>query len=152
MSPTCQSRSPMLINITYFLLVVWVANWQRITAMTKSGNCPIDVVYCGQVSLHQLQYLSRYELFSPIFGPVFLVQSGQTDRQTDRQKVMHSSPPCNLHRWAQKCLEGKLWSIPVCTERSQVPMSGARVWPGLETRAEVPNMSADTACLRPCTT
>ncbi len=25
-----------------------------------------------------------------------------TDRQTDRQKVTHMSPPCNLHRWAQK--------------------------------------------------
>ena len=22
--------------------------------------------------------------------------------QTDRQKVTHKSPPCNLHRWAQK--------------------------------------------------
>ena len=29
----------------------------------------------------------------------FLVQSGQTD---NRQTVMHMSPPCKLHRWAQK--------------------------------------------------
>ncbi len=26
----------------------------------------------------------------------------QTDRQTDRRKATHMSPPCNLHRWAQK--------------------------------------------------
>ncbi len=26
----------------------------------------------------------------------------QTDRQTDRQKATHMSPPCNMHRWAQK--------------------------------------------------
>ena len=26
----------------------------------------------------------------------------QTDRRTDRQKAMHRSPACNLHRWAQK--------------------------------------------------
>ena len=33
----------------------------------------------------------------------FLVKSRQTDdRQTDRQNVMHMSPPCKLHRWAQK--------------------------------------------------
>ncbi len=31
----------------------------------------------------------RYELLS-------------SDRQTDRQKVMHKSPLCNMHRWAQK--------------------------------------------------
>ncbi len=32
----------------------------------------------------------------------FLVQSRRTDGRTDRQKVMHMSPLCNLHRWAQK--------------------------------------------------
>ncbi len=37
--------------------------------------------------------------FSPIFGQV------QTDRQTDRQKTAHMSPPCNVHRWAQKVLK-----------------------------------------------
>ncbi len=26
----------------------------------------------------------------------------QTDRRTDGQKAMHMSPPCNMHRWAQK--------------------------------------------------
>ncbi len=26
------------------------------------------------------------------------------DRQTDRQKVTHMSPPCNMHRWAQKLI------------------------------------------------
>ncbi len=43
-----------------------------------------------------LTYFLRYELFSPIFGQV------RTDGRTDRQKAMHMSPPCNLHRWAQK--------------------------------------------------
>ncbi len=28
----------------------------------------------------------------------------QTDRQTDGQKVMHMSPLCKVHRWAQKCI------------------------------------------------
>ncbi len=30
------------------------------------------------------------------------VTDGQTDRRTDGQKAMHKSPPCNMHRWAQK--------------------------------------------------
>ncbi len=33
---------------------------------------------------------------------VLKVTDRRTDGQTDRQKVMHMSPPCNLHRWAQK--------------------------------------------------
>ncbi len=28
-----------------------------------------------------------------------------TDRQTDRRKVMHMSPSCKLHRWAQKSFQ-----------------------------------------------
>ena len=33
-------------------------------------------------------------------------------RQTDRQKATHKSPPCNLHRWAQKlCLEVQILSF-----------------------------------------
>ncbi len=34
------------------------------------------------------------------------------DRLTDRRKVIHMSPPCNLHRWAQK------WTV----------LSGQLVW------------------------
>ncbi len=34
-----------------------------------------------------------------IFGQV------HTDRWTDRQKVMHMSPPCKMHRWAQKLIK-----------------------------------------------
>ncbi len=30
------------------------------------------------------------------------VTDGQTARLTDRQKAMHMSPPCNMHRWAQQ--------------------------------------------------
>ena len=30
------------------------------------------------------------------------VTDGWTDRQKDGQKVMHKSPPCNMHRWGQK--------------------------------------------------
>ena len=39
-----------------------------------------------------LQYFLRYELFSSLnFGQI---TDGQTDRQTDRQKVMYMSPLC----------------------------------------------------------
>ncbi len=38
------------------------------------------------------KYFWLYELFSPIFGPV---------QSTDRQKAVHISPSCNLHRKAQ---------------------------------------------------
>ncbi len=60
----------------------------------------MNVVYYGKISCSYLQYLLRYELFSPIFGQVRTDR--QTDGQTDRQKAMHMSPPCNMHRWAQK--------------------------------------------------
>ncbi len=30
-----------------------------------------------------------------------------TEVQTDRHKVMHMSPPCKMHRWAQKCSNAK---------------------------------------------
>ncbi len=38
---------------------------------------------------------------------LFSVKSRQTDRWTDRRKVMHMSPPCNVHRWAQKMTQQK---------------------------------------------
>ena len=41
---------------------------------------------------------------------------------------------------------------PVSMARSQVPTSGARVWPGLDSSAAVPNMRADTACFLRCMT
>ena len=46
--------------------------------------------------LHNLDKGGTYFLvnyFLVIFGPV---------QTTDRQKAMHMSPPCNVHRWAQK--------------------------------------------------
>ncbi len=43
---------------------------------------------------YELYYHVRYELLSSV--------NFVTDRQTDRQKVTHKSPPCNLHRWAKK--------------------------------------------------
>ena len=60
------------------------------------AHCPMSEVYCGQVSFGQLEYFLRYELFSPI--------SVKSRVQTTdyRQKAVHTSPPCNLHRWAQK--------------------------------------------------
>ena len=42
---------------------------------------------------HFWGYCLKYELFSTTFG---LVQT------TDRQKVTHRSPLCNMHRWAKK--------------------------------------------------
>ena len=47
--------------------------------------------------------LEPFDLYLLIW---FLVQSIRTDRwtdgRTDRQKVTHMSPPCKMHRWAQK--------------------------------------------------
>ncbi len=34
-------------------------------------------------------------------GLILRVISYNLFAQTDRQKVTHKSPPCNLHRWAQ---------------------------------------------------
>ena len=42
--------------------------------------------------------------------------------------------------------------IPVCNVRSHVPMRGANVCPGFETRAAVPNIKADTAFFLLCMT
>ncbi len=47
----------------------------------------------------------RFEIYfqDMDYCPVsFLVQSGQTDGQTDGQKVTHMSPPCKVHSWAQR--------------------------------------------------
>ncbi len=62
-------------------------------------------------------------LFSPIFGQV-----QTTDRQTtDRRKVMHMSPPCNLHRWAQK----RRSPTKVCKTLSSASGVGYPVNPGV---------------------
>ncbi len=42
------------------------------------------------------------------------VTDGRTDRRTDRQKAMHMSPPCNMHRWAQKSYITGLRCLSVC--------------------------------------
>ncbi len=38
----------------------------------------------------------------------------QTDGRTDGQKAMHMSPPCSMHRWAQKL---KLHTFPEIAHR-----------------------------------
>ena len=43
-----------------------------------------------------------------------------SDSQTDRQKVMHMSPPCKMHRWAQ-------WNS-IVWEEAGMPFYGVR-WP-----------------------
>ena len=42
--------------------------------------------------------------------------------------------------------------LPVCRERTREPTRGAKLCPGLERRAEVPKMRAETACCRLCNT
>lgn len=37
-------------------------------------------------------------------------------------------------------------SLPVYAQSSQVPIRGAKVWPGLVTRATIPKRSAEAAC------
>lgn len=39
-------------------------------------------------------------------------------------------------------------SLPVWNASNQVPKIGAMVCPGLDTKAVMPNMSAETACVR----
>ena len=43
----------------------------------------------------------------------------------------------------------QITALPVCCDKNQVPMRGASVWPGLDRKAAVPNIRADTAFLRP---
>ena len=58
----------------------------------------------------------------PLFGPV------QTD---DRQKVMHKSPLCKLHRWAQKWVRRgvkgfydfmAVAALPICAKKHRLAM------------------------------
>ncbi len=53
----------------------------------------------------------------------FLIQSGQTDRQ----KATHVSPPCKVHRWAQKTtlLSWPRPNLPVCP---LAPQATAMQW------------------------
>ncbi len=99
-------KGPFVMCGSLSVTINHMLTWMCFRAyLTFSKYCPVRVVYCGQVSLCYIQYLLRYELFSPI-----LVTARQT---TDiLQKVMHMSPPCKVHRWA------KIWhvlSFPVIT-------------------------------------
>ncbi len=38
------------------------------------------------------------DIYEQMFISIYLIWISATDRQ----KAMHKSPPCNLHRWAQK--------------------------------------------------
>ncbi len=109
MSPTCHSNNTLLICWQEFFgwsqhqdqkkfqsqIIVhfqWIDSTSKASILTKNDmltwqkflECSsyflhINVVYCGKISGSYLQYFWRYELFSPIFGPV------QTDRRTDRK-------------------------------------------------------------------
>ncbi len=37
--------------------------------------------------------------------------SNRQPRQTGSQRAMHMSPPCRLHRWAQKLLQGNAITV-----------------------------------------
>ena len=115
------AQAPCLF-INHIFYIQSLAIWQRIRAMASQQKfdnkndisvriffvrvqiifftyCPISQVFCDQVSYCQLQYFPRNDLFS---SELFSSPDGQTDRQTDRQKATHMSPPCNMHRQAQK--------------------------------------------------
>ena len=55
------------------------------------GNEP--TFRCAYMTSINLHFGKVYKHTEVIFGPV----------QTDGRKAMHMSPPCQVHRWAQKC-------------------------------------------------
>ncbi len=65
----------------------------HMTGIQSNRQSGMVVSILFDLSSHSAQCFTRYELLSSL---IFV-----TDR-TDRQKTMHMSPPCNLHRWAQK--------------------------------------------------
>ncbi len=79
MSPLCNSISPLpLPSCSPDITVV---------------NIPYTVDICKQI-LFETWIIVQYFWPSP-------------DRQTDRQKATHMSPPCKVHKWAQK---GVFWA------------------------------------------
>ncbi len=80
MSPTCDSNiMPYSIAEMYFSKSVVTGKYIVVKFQVPNLNTSRDMNY-----------------FPPFW-------SSPDYRQTDyRQKAMHKSPPCNLHRWAQK--------------------------------------------------
>ncbi len=65
--------------------------WQWDLPVHSTSNLPTYLATFA-ISSHTFRYMNYYP-----------VTDRRTDRRTDRQKAMHMSPPCNMHRWAQKC-------------------------------------------------
>ena len=83
-------------------------------------------------STYQLTFIKiKFEQMANIY-PAYDTNDAVTSVLTDLPKCYW--PRNNLHVY-----------LPVWTESNHVPIKGANVCPGLDTRADVPNISALTA-------
>ncbi len=95
MSPLCHNNSPLHVDLNF----CYMHGYNLISGF------PVKLFY--NVVQFQIPSYNTFRVMNFFPLPVwFLVKSRRTDRrtdgQTDRRKVMHMSPPCKLHRWAQK--------------------------------------------------
>ncbi len=120
--PYLSTGQALCLFISHIFYYKSFENWQRVTAMANSESLTFGLetehlfykrpyfLVCFSSKYTEtdrwikakFHYTSCNTFRDMNYFLLFLVQSGQTDGQTDRQKVMHRSPPCNLHRWAQK--------------------------------------------------
>ncbi len=96
---TCTSHCP-----------VWTTNRKLYIDMKKTSESVVHIFYTLPYMCSIL--CQNFTLLPIILSEIWIIiydfwsspDDRQTDRQTtdDRQKAMHMSPPCNLHRRAQK--------------------------------------------------
>ncbi len=115
MSPACHSKGPLpqYWPYRYLLLKIYFRECNRYFS---------NMQLWGLYIVAKFQIHSYYTFRDMNYYPV-------TDGQTDGQKAMHMSPPCNMHRWAKKWVSYQKKDIAYCAplERKRKVLH-TRIW------------------------